>query len=217
MTTIEKGFLKRDYWINNTDFYKVPYFRLEKCAKNINALTPTGEYDLLDIGCGPATLSKLIGKNVHYYGIDIAIHVPADNLIEIDVSKHEINFKGMQFDIIVATGLFEYLGEFQRQKLSEIQKLLKANGRFITTYTNFNHIHPPLQEPTYNNVITIKEFRNDLDLFFSVEKSFPSSHNWIRREPQRNWVKKLNMLINFKIPYLSRRLANNYFFICTPK
>lgn len=217
MQTINNVFLNRDYWINNTEFYQYPYLRLEKCATLVNSIAQGREIDLLDIGCGPATLAKLLGENIHYYGIDIAIHTPAENLIEMDLIEGEIEFDDRQFDIVVAAGLFEYLGKFQRQKLSEIQKLLKANGKLIATYTNFSHVHPPQQEPTYNNVMTIQDFRDDLEIFFRIEKSFPSSHNWIRREPGRKWSKKLSMMLNFDIPYISHRLANNYFFICSHK
>lgn len=217
MHQADQVYMKRDHWISSTDFYKQPYLRLEKCARIVNRLAGEREVDLLDIGCGPATLSTLLRRNIHYHGIDIAIHEPGVDFIEMDVTREEIKFRDRRFDLIVAAGLFEYLGEFQRQKLLEIQGLLKDNGRFITTYTNFSHIRPPRQEPVYNNVMTISEFRSDLESFFSVDRYFPSSHNWIRREPSRRSLYRLNMMVSTPIPFVTPRFANNYFFLCSPR
>jgi len=209
-------YMKREHWISSTDFYKRTYLRLDKCARLVNGLAGKGEVDLLDIGCGPATLSTLLHPNIHYHGIDIAIHDPSADLIELDVTTEEIRFRDRRFDLVVAAGLFEYLGNFQRQKLREIQRLVKENGKFIVTYTNFAHVHPPDVEPVYNNVVTIPEFRSDLERFFQVERCFPSSHNWIRREPNRLWLYRLNMAISAEIPYVTHRFANSYFFVCSP-
>ena len=49
-------------------------------------------------------------RNVHYYGIDIAIQDPAPNLREADILKEPVGFGGRTFDIAVAQGLFEYMG-----------------------------------------------------------------------------------------------------------
>ena len=69
-------------------------------------------YDLLDVGCGPATLMHLLDQNISYHGIDIAIHEPAPNLIEADFLENPISFHGRKFDIVLAQGIFEYVGTF---------------------------------------------------------------------------------------------------------
>jgi len=208
-------YLKKDYWLASSDLFKRRYLRLEKCARIVNRLAGGREVDLLDIGCGPATLGKLLRENVHYHGIDQAIKEPSPNLIEMDLTQEEIRFRDQRFDLIVAAGLFEYLGEFHTRKLQEIRTLLKDEGKFIATYTNFAHIHPPQDEPTYNNVMSIPEFRASLERFFKVDRFFPSSHNWKRYEPRRKWVYALNMMVSTHIPLFSERFANNYFFICS--
>jgi SAM-dependent methyltransferase len=207
----------KEHWLSSTGFYKQPYLRLEKCARIVNVLAGKHGVDLLDIGCGPATLGQLLQANIRYHGIDIAIHQPAANLVEMDVTKEQIRFHDKRFDLVVAAGLFEYLGTFQRQKLREIRDLVREDGKFVVTFTNFGHIHPPLQEPTYNNTKSIGEFLEDLDAFFHVERYFPSSHNWVRREPQRRWLYWVNMKMSVKIPFISRKFANNYFFVCAHK
>ena len=41
--------------------------------------------------------------------MDIAIQVPTPNLIELDIINNKILFGKRSFDIVVASGLFEYL------------------------------------------------------------------------------------------------------------
>jgi len=102
---------------------------LQKSARIINALAGREECDLLDVGCGPATLMRLVRPNIHYYGIDIAIHDPAPHLIEADILKEPIRFADKRFSIVAALGLFEYVGASQEQKFSEIAQLLSERGR----------------------------------------------------------------------------------------
>ena len=68
---------------------------------------------------------RLLNKNIDYYGIDIAIHNPAPNLLQADFLAAPIQFDERQFDIIVAQGVFEYVGKFQSQKLTEIKQTPK--------------------------------------------------------------------------------------------
>jgi cyclopropane fatty-acyl-phospholipid synthase-like methyltransferase len=209
-------YLKKDYWLVSSDLYKRRYLRLEKCARIVDRLAGGREVDLLDIGCGPATLGTLVRPNVHYHGIDQALQEPSPNLIEMDLTQEQIRFRDQRFDLVVAGGLFEYLGEFHQQKLREIRALLKDDGKFIVTYTNFAHPRPPRHgEPTYNNVMSIPEFRASLERLFKVDRYFPSSHNWVRGEPRRRWLYALNMMFSIHVPLFSDRFANNYFFICS--
>ena len=65
----------------------------------------------------------LLRSNIEYYGIDIAIHDPAPNLIEADLPNTPIRFDGKRFDIVIAQGFFEYIGTFQARKFAEIWEL----------------------------------------------------------------------------------------------
>jgi SAM-dependent methyltransferase len=85
--------------------------------------------------------ARLLNKRIDYYGMDIAIHNPAPNLLEADFLTTPIQFDDKQFDIIVAQGVFEYVGRFQAQKLYEIKELLKTRGTFIVSYVNLDHLH----------------------------------------------------------------------------
>lgn len=209
-------YLDKDFWLEERRHYIKPYFRLEKCASIINSLSRGKDCELLDVGCGPATLSGLLRENIDYFGIDLAILMPAPNLIEMDITQNEIGFRGMSFDIVVTAGLFEYLGNLQNQKLCEIRKILKSDGRFIATYTNFHHLnHERGYNDIYNNIQAIDDFKSELELRFCVDRWYPSSHNWLRTEPRRIWLKKIQMPLSFHLPIFSRLFAVNYFFICS--
>jgi SAM-dependent methyltransferase len=206
---------KKDFWSGQSTQYLQPHYRLEKSARLINRLAQGKETTLLDVGCGPATLMRLLAPNVHYYGIDIAIPDPTPNLIEADLLETPIRFGDKRFDVVLAQGFFEYVGDFQSQKFAEIAQLLNGNGTFIVSYTNFGHRDRGTYW-LYNNVQSVDDFRGSLTRYFKIHKFFPTSHNWKRTEPTRNLIKAVNMPINVKIPFISPMLAPQYFFICSP-
>src|SRR5262249_24429804 len=152
-------------------------YRLEKSARIINKLAQGRERTLLDVGCGPATLTRLLAPNIQYHGIDIAIHDAAPNLIEADFLKTPRRVGDKRFDIIVAQGVFEYVESFESRKLSEIAQLLNEDGTFIVSYWNFGHRDPEVYW-AFSNVQPLAEFRKALTCYFNIDKSFPVSHNW---------------------------------------
>jgi SAM-dependent methyltransferase len=204
---------KKDFWSTENLKYSKPHYRLEKSARIINRLARGRKLTLLDVGCGPAALMRLLRPNIQYYGIDIAIHDPAPNLIEADFLEMPIRFDGRHFDIVVAQGMFEYVGDFQAQKFAEISQLLCDDGIFLVSYVNFGHRGRTIHWP-YSNVQTLDNFRRSLAQFFTIKKSFPTSHNWRPSEPNRKFIKAVNMHMNINIPFVSRILAVEYFFIC---
>lgn len=205
---------KKDFWSEENLKYLKVHFRMERAACLVNRLARNRQCDLLDVGCGPATLQELISPKICYYGIDIAIHEPSTNLIEMDFLESPIRFDDKKFDLIVAQGVFEYVGDYQEQKFAEIRRLLKPNGRFVASYINFGHrgkyVYPP-----YSNVQSIAEFRTSLSRQFRVENFFPTSHNWNHAAPNRSLVKALQKYANVNIPFVSSKLAVEYFFICS--
>jgi cyclopropane fatty-acyl-phospholipid synthase-like methyltransferase len=207
---------KRDFWINENLNYTRPHFRLEKSARIINKLAMGKECDLLDIGCGPATLKRLLNHRIHYYGIDIAIHDPAPNLIEMDFLEAPIKFGNRRFDIITAQGVFEYIGDSQLQKFAEIAQLLNDGGNFIVSYVNFDHRDRRIYWP-YSNVQSFHEFRTSLMRYFSIDKLFPTSHHWVGREPNWRLLQSIQMPITVSFPIISRLFAVEYFFVCSAR
>ena len=207
---------KKDFWSKANLKFVQSHFRLEKAARIANAISGDEESDLLDVGCGPATLQYFLDKNIHYYGIDIAINNPAPNLIEADLVNSPINFDGKSFDIVVAQGVFEYMASSQSQKFAEINAILAEKGKFIVSYWNFGHRDRQVYE-AFSNIQPLADFRDSLARYFVVDRSFPVGHNWHHREPGRKPVMAAQMHINVNIPVISPVLAVEYFFICSPR
>jgi SAM-dependent methyltransferase len=205
---------KKDFWSKENLKYRQPHYRLEKSARIVNSLAQARRCTLLDVGCGPATLASLLRPNIQYYGTDIAIHNPAPNLLEADFLETPISFDGRRFDIILAQGVFEYVGDLQAQKFAEISGLLNDSGVFIVSYVNFDHRDSYIYAP-YSNVQAFNDFRQSLAQHFKIHRFFPTSHNWNHSEPNRKLLKAANMNFNINVPFVSRLLAVEYFFICS--
>lgn len=213
---IDGRLYKKEFWSQENLKYSKPHHRLEKSARIINRMARGRECTLLDVGCGPATLMSLLRPNIRYHGMDIAIHAEAPNLLEADFVQSPIKFGDMTFDIVVAQGFFEYMGDSQARKFAEIAQILNDNGTFVVSYVNFGHRSKNVYWP-YSNVQEIGDFRQDLARHFTVHKSFPTAHNWNHLEPSRRLIRTANMYINFNIPFISRVLAVEYFFICSKR
>jgi cyclopropane fatty-acyl-phospholipid synthase-like methyltransferase len=207
---------KKDFWSEENLKYTRPHYRMEKAARLINRLARGQERTLLDVGCGPATLMSLLQPNIKYYGIDIAIHDPAPNLIESDFLEEPIRFGGQRFDMVVAQGVFEYVGKFQSQKFSEIAEILSKGGTFVLSYVNFDHRNKDVYWP-YSNVQPFKDFRRSLAGHFEILRFFPTSYNWNHWEPSRKLVRSINMHINLNVPLIGPVLGVEYFFICSAR
>lgn len=205
---------KRDFWAKQNLKHTPAHYRLRKAAKVIGRLATGHECDLLDVGCGPATLRTLLPEAVDYYGIDIAIHSPARNLIESDILEAPIRFDNRKFDIVTALGVFEYVGDLQEKKFAEIAEILKPGGTFLVSYTNFGHRGAHIFE-AFSNIQPLADFRRSLGTFFRIERSFPASHNWYGGQPTRRPLMAVNMLVNANIAVLSARLGVEYFFLCS--
>jgi SAM-dependent methyltransferase len=209
-------FSKREFWGEEHPKFVTPHFRMVKCARLANRAARGRECDLLDVGCGPGSLSTLLAPNISYYGIDIAVRDPAANLIEADLIEAPIRFGDQVFDIVVAQGFFEYAGTVQEAKFAEISQILRSDGTFIISYTNFGHRDRKIYGP-YSNVRPLADFRSSLARYFRIDRAFPVSHNWSHGQPVRPLMKALQGSLNANVPLLSPVLAVEYFFICSPR
>lgn len=207
---------KRDFWATENREFTEPHFRLLKVGRMVREMVGEQECDLLDLGCGPSTFASLVPENVRYHGIDIAIQDPAPNLIEMDLLETAIDFRGMKFDLVLAQGLFEYLGDRQREKFAEIRTLLKDDGKFVVTYTNFAH-RKKIVYHAYSNVQAPGVFRRDLERYFTIDRAVPGAYNWNHTLPARRLMKKAQSRFYPNIPLLSPILAVDYFYICSPR
>jgi SAM-dependent methyltransferase len=208
-------YYKRDFWGQENLKFSQPHFRLEKAARLLTKLAAGRECDLLDLGCGPAALAPLVPANLHYYGIDIAIQEPAPNLLEADLLASPIRFGDRRFDLVLAQGVFEYLGNHQAEKFAEIAQLLKGqDAAFVVSYVNFGHRDREIYWP-YSNIQPPGDFEASLAECFTIRRRFATSHNWHHHEPVKEPVRSLNMHLNLDVPVLSRKLAVEYFYLCS--
>jgi|SRR5579859_2231550 len=214
MNAATQEYRSKEYWIVENAQYAEPSFRLKKCARVVNQLANGRPSSLLDVGCGPAALRRLLDSNVSYYGLDLAIHEQADYLREADFVKKKIAFDDRRFDFVTAMGFFEYMGQNQNQKFEEIGQILNENGKFIMSYINFGHYRRQIW-PNYNNVQSIAEMSKAVEKVFRIEKRFPASHHWRQKQPGNNSLPAIQMHVNFDIPLFSSRLAVEYFFVCS--
>jgi SAM-dependent methyltransferase len=206
----------QDFWRKENLKFSQPHYRMGKALRIINHVARGRERDLLDIGCGPAALMRLLPPSIHYYGVDMAIQEPAPNLAEADLIHAPIAFADRKFDIIIAQGLFEYLPEVQSQKFAEIAEILRPGGTFIVTYWNYAHRNTKVYH-AHTNVQLFGDFRRDLEQHFRVDRFFPASHNWYHGSPSMQFNKALNMRVNLNIPVISPLLAVEYFVLCSPR
>lgn len=216
MSQVMENFRSKDYWIVENAQYAVVSFRLKKCGRIVNRMAGNRDCSLLDVGCGPGALRTQLAPNVAYHGIDIAIHDSAPYFKELDVAHEPIAFDGKRFDFVASMGFFEYMGVQQEQKLEEIRSILRPDGKFIMSYINFGHFRG-LVWPNYNNCKPIGEMAQGIKKFFNVEKLFPVSHHWRQKQPGKHSLQGLQMHINFSIPVVTKAMAVEYFFICSPK
>ena len=214
-TTGEARYYKKDCWSIENQKFAVLHHRLQKAARLANQIAGGRPSTLLDVGCGPATLAQLLQPNIEYFGIDIAIQQPRPNLVEADILETPIGFAGREFDIVLAQGLFEYLGDHQSEKFDEIARILRPSGTFIVSYVNFGHRTPEIYR-LYSNVQSFEEFSTSLGRHFTITRCLPTSLNWNHSEPNRKWLSAINMHLNANVPFVTRRLAVEYFFICSP-
>lgn len=212
----EVRYRDREFWSGENQRYARPHHRLEKCARLVNKIGGNRDCDLLDVGCGPATLMRFLRSNIHYYGIDMALREPAPNLLEVDILQTPVAFGDHRFDIVVAQGLFEYMGQRQDEKMAEISQVLYPEGTFISSYVNFGH-RSANGYSVYNNVQPISDFRRSLERHFTVERYLPTSYNWHHDEPTRPSGKLVNLYLDVNIPWFGPKLAVEYFFVCRPR
>jgi len=206
----------RTFWLEENRKYAARHYRLQKSARIITQLAGGRECELLDLGCGPAALRGALPANIRYSGIDIAIHDPASDLLELDFAQAPIEFGGRSFDIVLAQGVFEYMGDCEAQKFAEIASLLNRDGTFVVSYVNFRHRKPKIY-PIYNNIQSPAEFRQSLLRSFRISKVIPVSYNWAHSDPNRKLIKSLNLHFDLNLPLVSDQLVVEYYFICSPR
>jgi SAM-dependent methyltransferase len=116
--------------------------RLMMIGRFVDRLASSGS-KLLDVGCGPAALKKLLPDDIDYFGVDIsdglvAAHGDPSHFTVADLNTEPACFGGAQFDIVVCSGIFEYI-EHVEPFGSFLARKVAPDGHLVLSYTNRQH------------------------------------------------------------------------------
>ena len=163
----------KDYWINSAryDWWQARYAGhiIERIFYNLKirrilSFTDFRNKYILDLGCATGVnTNDFYKQSKNTFGIDIskwAIEKARQKSSHINyqvMDSENISFKDNSFDIIVMTGIIQYL-EKPEASINEVYRLLKPGGFLI--------VEVPWKYSVYNNIflrrlITGKENPND--------------------------------------------------------
>ncbi|HLV85635.1 MAG TPA: class I SAM-dependent methyltransferase [Candidatus Sulfotelmatobacter sp.] len=103
--------------------YLVQRRRREILGRWIDAL-PGGDFTVLDIGGRYQPYRPLLGNRVGSY---VALDVLRTPFVTVIGSGQELPFRSETFDLVIATGVFEYFPE-PKLAAAEVHRVLKRNG-----------------------------------------------------------------------------------------
>ncbi len=176
------------YFSTKTDFWEVVYTEENGACSNYMGFNMRRRRDavlkclnecqvpggaVLDVGCGSGALIVAMADMGHsVYGVDISpgmvtkarkcseekgLNPERVRLGEVETIPYEDNF----FDVITCVGVLEYVCD-ERVALSELKRIVKADGRIIVTMPNIFKLQNIL-DPYYWFVRTSKYiFRNKI-------------------------------------------------------
>lgn len=167
---------KQRYWQRETLKYNWPHARMLLIAEIIRQAPPGTS--VLDLGAGRALLAHLIGPAYRYLGLDIAGEAVSQARVEFCDFDHLEQFQpdGAPFDIVVASGLLEYLQDWRGFLRHVTEGWLAATGTLLVSFTNARgyQIAPVQKHPEWKNLLTLPEILKELDLLgLDVKQVYP--------------------------------------------
>ena len=89
----------------------ISYPRLQMIA---NVIKKTGVGNrVVDLGCGLALLSKLLGPEYFYCGCDLSHKAVLlhnnEHIVECDLNRGQLPFTNLRFDYVIVSGVLEYM------------------------------------------------------------------------------------------------------------
>ena len=116
--------------------------RLKLIANLVNDL-PEPNQTLLDVGCGPAALRRAIGSNIEYFGVGIVSGIIGEHDDPAHFAICDLNhdlecFGNKKFDIVVCSGIFEYIHDPDRF-MRFLSLKMSEHGHLIISYENRQH------------------------------------------------------------------------------
>lgn len=150
---------------------------------------------VLDIGCGEGVVDLLISDiALNVIGIDVDKKVveransnfSGENLKFINMSGEKLSFADSTFDVVIAAQSIEHV-QNDEFFVSEINRVLKKNGRFICTTPNKDSLVPP-GEKVYDSPVYpfhVREYKPE-SFFSLLGKFFPSVEKLCFYNPYRD-------------------------------
>lgn len=128
-----------EHWNDRARAFGTPHLRLRTITSLVASL-PGGPGSLLDIGCGPATLGSMLPSGTDYFGGDIASDVmpmgnSPDHFAVADLNAGEEPFPTRRFDVVVVSGMFEYIRD-PSAFVKLLARKVRPEGHLILTYMN---------------------------------------------------------------------------------
>jgi len=169
-----------DRWSKCREF-SVPHVRIRQVAKLVESQRPA---TVLDLGCHDGQLGRLL-PGINYTGCDFV----APDVEDFPFVLADFNGEGLPstlpvVDLVVASGSLEYVENLPRL-LDDIGKHLSAEGAFVCTYFNMNHLSRALRlaagrtfavHPDWRGFYARRDFRRMLgDAGFVIEREFVST------------------------------------------
>ncbi len=175
----------RARWQREALHYDVRHRRLERIAElveeSLASDAPGGprRRRVLDVGCSAGTLGRMLSEGILYHGCDLSAEAVAaggsDRLVVHDLAEGLPAFDGEPYDVIVASGILEYLEDVPAL-LAGIRERLAPGGRLVVSYFNMDHVSRragrPFRHPLWVNDWKPRELRALLaEAGFAIERS----------------------------------------------
>lgn len=209
-----------DYWSAESQKYVQPHCRIKKIARELKFIDD--RTTILDIGCGPAPLAKLLtDAQVKYYGVDVFNQDGFPGYYKkFDLSQDDFSvfpFK-QYFTNIVMSGVLEYLSPVRASALLAyvVENLSNSDTQFVISFTNFSHYSRAVAtyHPEWKNIMSVEDFIvTSQNAGLQLVRYYPSYYLVFGRRIDlklRFWVPLISKYFGRQIIYVFKRAnANN--------
>lgn len=153
----------RAAWEKESHHYDVLHRRLRRIVDLAEAI---GGRRLLDVGCSAGTIGAALSPGWAYHGCDVSESAVRSAtrgwLVAADLEQGVPAFDGGPYDVIVCSGILEYLEE-PGKTLRELTRRVAPAGKLVVSYFNMRHVSrrggAAFRHPLWRNDYAPAEFR----------------------------------------------------------